>query len=334
MSPKVTAGMLLAAILLTGLLFQLANHLPWLKILNEQTSPHQIHLYRHATAEIITMPLEEYLVGVVAAEMPASFPLEALKAQAVAARTYTLRRIQLNPPHFTHPGANICDDTRYSQAWISKQQMKARWGPVDYQQYYYKIKRAVTATQAQVLTYNNELINAVYHASCGGITENSGQVWQIDKPYLQSRPCPYCADPRRVQSVSYSLEEISARLQTNLKALPAATGSNSQIIKIKEKTCTGRPRVILIGNKIMPATVFREKMSLRSTRFTYQLADQQIIFTTTGHGHGVGMCQYGAKGLAKQQKNYWQILSHYYPGTQLKKQVKSSHWLCFQNTGY
>ena len=296
MPNKVAAGIIpvaiLLVILLAVLLFQLVNHLPWLKTPNQQTPQQQIRLYRHVTTETITIPLEEYIVSVVAAEMPAAFPVEALKAQAVAARTYTVRRLQPgSASNHVYPGADICDDPRYSQAWISKQQMKERWGQAGYHQYYNKIKRAVDSTKGQVLTYNNELINAVYHASCGGgATENSGEVWQFDKPYLKSVSCPFCADPRRVQSVSYTLDEVSTRLQTDLKAIPAAAGS-SQIIKVKEQTGTGRPKVLLVGDRSMPATVFREKLSLRSTRFTYQLEDDKITFTTTGHGHGVGMCQ-------------------------------------------
>ncbi|MEG6617367.1 stage II sporulation protein D [Peptococcaceae bacterium 1198_IL3148] len=282
---------------------------------------HEIKIYHHASGQIETMPLEEYLIGVVAGEMPAEFPSEALKAQAVAARTYIAQRLLPggveNP---THPGADICDDHRHGQAWLSKEQMKERWGTANYLHYYPKIKWAVQATENQVLTYNKQLITPVYHASCGGQgTENSGDVWQTDLPYLKSVSCPYCADPQPIRTVSYPLDKVAQRLQVDLNAIPAMANGAQQPIKITAKTSTGRPKTITIGEKQIPATTFRELLALRSTQFSYEIKNNQITFTTQGYGHAVGLCQYGAKGLAQHDKTYRQILAHYYPGTKIAK---------------
>ncbi|WP_031514160.1 stage II sporulation protein D [Desulfofalx alkaliphila] len=269
----------------------------------------EIKLYRHQTGEIETLALEEYLLGVVAAEMPANFPTEALKAQAVAARTYAAQRLLPggveNP---AHPGADLCDDPRHGQAWISTEEMMARWGKLSYYQNYFKIKRAVDGTRNKVLVYNKELITAAYHASCGGgYTENSGDVWQVELPYLKSVPCPHCSDPHPVRTVTYPLNKVAERLQADLTALPT----------IAEQTSTGRPKTVNIAEKQIPATVFRELLNLRSTWFEYEIHENKITFTTTGHGHGIGMCQYGAKGMAENKKTHQEILSHYYPGTEL-----------------
>lgn len=282
---------------------------------------HDIKIYHHATGKIETMPLEEYIIGVVAGEMPAAFPSEALKAQAIAARTYMAQRLVAggieNP---THPGADICDDHRHGQAWLSKEEMKERWGTAGYLRYYPKIKLAVQATEGQVLTYNGQLITPVYHASCGGKgTENSGDVWQTDLPYLKSVNCPYCADPEPIRTVTYPLEKVAQRLQVDLNAIPAAANGDQQPIKITEQTQAGRPKTITIGDKQMSATTLREMLALRSTQFTYKIENNQITFITEGYGHAVGMCQYGAKGLAEHKKTYKEILAHYYPDTKIAK---------------
>ncbi|MBM7853727.1 stage II sporulation protein D [Desulfohalotomaculum tongense] len=315
--PLFILGLILVTVALAGL----AHRLPWLNTGGDvQINRRQVRLYHHASGKIEPLPLEEYLVGVVAAEMPASFPMEALKAQAVAARTYTAQRLVPGGiANRTIPGADVSDDHRQGQAWISKQEMKKRWG-IQYPHYYLKIKWAVKSTQNKVLTYNNQLANAVYHASCGGgATENSGEVWQVSLPYLKSVPCPYCADPRPVRSVTYPLDKVSARLQVDLKAVPVSAGGKKEIIKVTQTTTTGRPKTLQVGGREMKATALRDLLNLRSTLFTYKIEGNKITFTTRGYGHGVGMCQYGAKGMAEHQKTYQQILAHYYPGTELKE---------------
>lgn len=283
-----------------------------------------VRVYLHGADRIVKIPLEDYLVGVVAAEMPAEFPLEALKAQAVAARTYAVKRLGVggveNP---LHQGADLCDDHRHGQAWLSRADLKELWGTLQYYQYYYKVKQAVDETRGQVLTYQGQLIDPAYHASCGGRTENSEDVWKFEAPYLRSVPCPYDMDPEPVQTVSYSLEQLDQALGTNLAALPVSGKQNSPAeIKTTEKTATGRPKALLIGGCPLSAVAVRDLLGLRSTNFSWKAEGGEVAFTTTGHGHGVGLCQYGAKGMALHGYNYRTILGHYYSGVEIIETVK------------
>lgn len=278
-----------------------------------------VRLYVHQENKVRLLQLEDYLVGVVAAEMPAVFPPEALKAQAVAARTYVVKRMGAGgAANSLHPGADVCDDPTHGQAWLAREDLKKRWGAIDYYTYYYKIKKAVDETQGQVLTWNGALIDPAYHASCGGRTENSEDVWKYQSPYLRSVPCPYDADPNPVQTVTFSLAQVDQALGTSLSAVPAVSGSRaSREIIITEKTATGRPKNLSAGGRQFTAVTVRDLLGLHSTNFTYTRDGDSLTFTTTGHGHGVGMCQYGAKGMAEHGYNYRVILSHYYSGAEI-----------------
>lgn len=278
-----------------------------------------VRLYVHQENQVYQIPLEEYLVGVVAAEMPAGFPLEALRAQAVAARTYILRRLAQEAAGQLHPGADICDDCRHGQAWLSRQELWRRWGSRDFYRYYNKVKEAVDGTKGLVITYKGELIDPVYHASCGRkLTENSEDVWGSKEPYLRSVACPFDADPQPVQSNPVSLENVNQALGTGLGAVPVTGKARSgEGIRVLERTATGRPKTMLVGDKVMPAAAMRNLLDLRSTNFTWKMEGDTIIFTTTGYGHGVGLCQYGAKGMAEQGYDYLSILKHYYTGVEI-----------------
>lgn len=276
-----------------------------------------IRLYRHATGEVQILPLEEYVAGVVAAEMPALFPAEALKAQAVAARTYVLRRVYAggiaNNPH---PGADVCDDPRHSQAYLSRQELKRRWGLFHYYRYYYRIRRAVGDTAGLVIVYQGQLIDPVYHASCGGQTENAAEIWKFDVPYLKSVPCLYDANPHLVETHSFTFAELVQVLLP--EAVAAASGGNFEIVLAKT-TSTGRPKEVRVNGTLLPATVVRERLGLKSARFTWKVEGNRILFTTVGYGHGVGLCQYGAKGMAEHGYDFRAILKHYYSGAQIVK---------------
>jgi stage II sporulation protein D len=304
--------LLLVAALLLGLPY-LVNHARG----HEEV---MVRLFIRQENRIVELPLEEYLVGVVAAEMPAGFPAEALKAQAVAARTYTLRR--LSSPGAAgqlHSGADLCDDFQHGQAWLSRQELKNRWGAPDYYRYYYKVKKAVDDTKGLVITYRGELIDPVYHASCGGrATENAEDVWQTQEPYLRSVACPYDADPQPVQSKSVSLEIVDHALGTSLGAAPVSAGTKTRReIRVLERTATGRPKTVRVGDRSVPAAVLRKLLELRSTSFTWKIEGDSVVFTTTGYGHGVGLCQYGAKGMAEHGHDCLSILKHYYTGVEV-----------------
>ncbi len=280
-----------------------------------------VRLYLHQENRVVYMQLEDYLVGVVGAEMPAEFPLDALKAQAVAARTYVLKRINLNEKDVNnrlHAGVDVCDDQRHGQAWLSREDLKKRWGALRYYNYYYKIKKAVDETKGQVLTYQGELIEPSYHSSCGGRTEDAADVWKFQAPYLKSVPCPYDADPDPVQTASFSLEQVDQALGTSLSVV-AVSGQeiSTANIKLLEKTGAGRPKTLQIGNRQFSTVAVREQLGLRSTNFTWNIEGDTVTFTTTGYGHGVGLCQYGAKGMAGHGYDYRVILGHYYSGAEI-----------------
>ncbi|NLO89997.1 MAG: stage II sporulation protein D [Clostridia bacterium] len=279
----------------------------------------EIKVLHSKTKEIMTVPLEKYLVGVVAAEMPAEFPPEALKAQAVAARSYALKKMQDGLNGEGHPGVHVCTDHNHCQAWLSEEEMKKCWGKKA-PEYIKKITQAVLGTRGIVLTYENKLIEPVYHSTSSGRTENSEDVWQAKIPYLRSTASPWDKDsPKFRQEISMPLEEVDRKLGTSLSAVPAGTFSQSSPVQILEHTHTGRAKSVEIGGRVFSARELREKLSLPSTDFTCKIKGGEIIFITRGYGHGVGMSQYGAKGMAEEGYTYQEILKHYYTGVSLSR---------------
>ena len=278
----------------------------------------KVHLFHHDSGQTEEIDLNEYITGVVAAEMPATFPVEALKAQAVAARTYVLKRLMAGGViNSEHPGADICDDHRHAQAWISKEQMKERWGVIDYYRHYYKIRQAVDTTGNTVITHEGKMIDPVYHSACGGLTEDSGAVWKYSVPYLKSVNCPYENNPGLIQTVRFTLPQAQKALGIDLTAIPVSTGSSP--VETIEQTATGRVKTIRVADVDLPALLVRQRLGLRSTNFSCKIQDNDLVFTTVGYGHGVGMCQYGAKGFAEQGYSYEEILKHYYTGVEIEE---------------
>ncbi|WP_449241662.1 stage II sporulation protein D [Desulfoscipio gibsoniae] len=303
------------------LVLLLALGLPWVaqrmmepRVREEGTI---VRLYRHETDSVELISLEDYVTGVVAAEMPAVFPSEALKAQAVAARTYIVKRMVAGGlVNSCHEGADTCDDPSHAQGFLTREAMKERWGALKYYQYYYKIRMAVDDTEGEIITYQGRPIDPVFHASCGGHTENAEDVWKFDVPYLRGVDCPYETDPEPVRQVSIAKNQVEKALGIDLQSVSVAAGRD-QIIKVVESTATGRPKVLLINDRRISASEVRQKLGLRSTDFSWQFKDDQVIFETVGYGHGVGMCQYGARGLAEHGHDYKQIINHYYTGVQI-----------------
>jgi stage II sporulation protein D len=271
-----------------------------------------------ASHQTVSMSLDDYLIGVVAAEMPADFDIEALKAQAVAARTYTLLRIS-SSPDAQHPNAPLCTDPGHCQAWISVAAMRKEWGFLSFGANYQKIATAVRTTSGEVLAYQGNLIDPVYHSSCGGRgTENAAAVWGHAVPYLQAVVCHW-DPPQKQQTVAASLplKNVMADLRITDLTAPASRGAN--LIQIAEKTPSGRVKTVQIGTHMIDGPDFRKELGLRSTDFTVRMGDNEVTFLTRGYGHAVGMCQYGAQGLALQGHTYRQILTYYYRGVQIDK---------------
>ncbi|MCG0277877.1 MAG: stage II sporulation protein D [Thermanaeromonas sp.] len=289
-----------------------------------ETQERVVRLLDHTRGEVIALPLETYVAGVVAGEMPAEFEMEALKAQAVAARTYTLKKIEeaRAKPDPKHPQADLCTDPTHCQAWVPQGALRQRYGFWQGLRYERKILQAVDATQGLVLTYQGELIIPVYHSNSGGRTESAEAVWGYDIPYLRSVLSPWDREsPRFRNTVTFTLAELDQKLGVNLSAVPAAalTPPRGQAIKVEEYTPTGRVKTIRIGDKTFKGTELRQLLGLSSTDFTWQVEGDRITFISVGNGHGVGLSQYGANGMAKEGKNFLDILYHYYRGVKVEK---------------
>lgn len=275
-----------------------------------------VRLYLKEENKTITLALEEYIKGVVAGEMPAHFHPEALKAQAVAARTVAVRRLKrFGGTGYPGTAADLSNDVHDSQAWLSKKQLIAKWGLWGYYHNWSKIAAAVEATAGLVLTYNGELIDALYHSTSGPRTANPEEVWGAPVPYLKSVPCSFDQhSPRYRQEQVFTVEALLSALG-NGGEMPA-TGFS---LRILDRTASGRVNRVQIGEKVYRGVDLRSCLGLASTNFTVQRQEDKVIFTTIGYGHGVGLCQYGADGLAKEGKTFQEILHYYYRGVEIRK---------------
>lgn len=280
-----------------------------------------ISVYMHQNASIVKMPLEEYVKGVVAAEMPAAFELEALKAQAVAARTYAVKQMVMFGGSGLEgvPGADVSSDHKKSQAWLSEMELKSRWGPFAFERYWQKISQAVVETRGMILTFNGEPIHAVFHSTSGERTASAREVWNFDYPYLQSVACSWDKlSPRYTDSKEIALADLETKLGSEAGSVTAAQNSGSGAVQVLERTDSGRVGKARIGSKAYSGLELREKLDLRSTNFTLAVTADKLKINTIGYGHGVGLCQYGANGAAKEGKDYRQILTYYYTGVALR----------------
>lgn len=253
-----------------------------------------------SSRNVISIDLEEYLVGVVASEMPASFNIEALKAQAVAARTYALKKTSTGAPL----SATISD-----QVYKTNNQLKALWGN-SYNTYYNKVANAINSTKGKYLTYNGKYIDALYFSISNGKTEDPKFVWGSSYPYLKSVESP----DKNLKSTSYtttlSLNSFNQKLGTSVT-------DNSQI-NIIDRTSGDRINNIKIGNKTFTGVKVRSLLGLRSADFSINISGGTVTITTKGYGHGCGMSQYGANEMARQGKDYIYILNYYYSNVEIK----------------
>lgn len=261
--------------------------------------------------QVRNIPLEEYLIGVVAAEMPAEFDIEALKAQAVAARTYALKRMGENTAN-----TSDVDTTEKTQAWNSNRELYRRWGLVNYINYYRKIVKAVEETEGKIITYNGQKIDAVYHSSSGRKgTERATDVWGLGTNYLTNVPSGEATPLRFVKHQIFDVHTFYKLL--GFSKLPTQFKENDIIIL--ERTKGGRVKTLAIKDQIFPGTDVRAKLQLPSTDFEWKIRNMEIELIIYGKGHGVGMSQYGANDLAQAGQTYSQILAHFYPDTKIEK---------------
>lgn len=262
------------------------------------SSSFEISLYITETKEIRNIPIEEYIAQVIYAEMPASFEFEALKSQAIATRSYTYKKLETQ----NHDKTDLCTDVGHCQAWRSS----------DETENYKKVAQAVEETKDKVVTYNGEIINAVYHASSGGYTEDAINVWSGRADYLIS-----VESPNEDRIMSNYKTKLILKKKDFLNKL--GMNSNQKVkIQILSRTKGDRVKEININGKIFTGTEIREIFNLRSSNFEVSCQTDDIIFDVKGYGHGVGMSQWGAQAMALEGKNYEQIIKHYYPGVEIE----------------
>lgn len=266
-----------------------------------KSSVSEITIYR-SNGSVINLNMTDYLIGVVSSEMPASFNLEALKAQSVLARTYALKAKQT--------GKKLTD-TVSTQSYIDIDQMKNKWGN-SFNTYYNKIKNAVENTNGEYLSYNGNYIEALYHSTNNGKTESSLDVFGNYYPYLISVSSEYDKNASSyLRTINMPLDTISNKLGLSL--------NNNSVISILSYTDGGNIKEININGNNFSGKKVRELLGLRSADFDISISDNNANITTRGYGHGVGMSQYGANGMANAGYSYKDILSHYYPGATLTK---------------
>lgn len=285
---------------------------PLLREKPPQTTPEEetVTLYRHQSKTTEILPLEDYLWGVVAGEMPASYHQEALKAQAVASYTYLLYRKNNMAAHpnsdFGHAG-DICDDPAHCKAYLSPAEATAKWGEAWHSASFQRIADAVEAVKGQVVLYEGAPANTVFHAISGGKTEDAADVWGASIPYLRSVNSYWDEDAKGFSSsLTFSKSDFCQRI-----------GSENYTLGETTLTAGGSVAAQVIGDKTFTGRQLRTLFGLRSTRFTLTLEEDQAVFSVLGYGHQVGMSQNGACVLAENGYTYDQILSYYYTDTKV-----------------
>ena len=274
-----------------------------------------IKLLHKSTGEVEEVPIDTYLCNVVSAEMPADYELEALKAQAVVARTYTIYKAQ-NPKH---ENADICDDSTCCQAWVSKEKRFERWEEQKRESNWQKIVTAVKETAGKIVTYNGEPINAFFHANSGGTTELPVNVWGgAGLPYLQVVETAGEEGYTQYSSeVILNKEELIEKLKVKYTDIQIDF-NNDDDIKILDYTDGNRVKTVKFGNHELSGVETRTIFGLKSTNFEITKENENIKFSVKGYGHGVGMSQTGADTMAKQGSNYEDIIKHFYKDVEIK----------------
>ncbi len=298
-----------------GIPFLIVKSLSDYKRVDEKES---ISVYIKSEDKVCDMYVEQYIKEVTAAEMPAYFELEALKAQAVAARTYLTNRVRVykkTQPPAEHNGAMICTDSTHCKAWISEEKKKEQWGE-DYKKNWEKISNAVDSTKDLIITYNSQPISAVFHSTSSGTTENAKDVWGGDVGYLVSvKSEGDLKSPKFNSEAEFSLEEFKKIAQEKIEGINWENGLIDNITR----SDAGGIKTLSVGGVSVKGTDFRFMYGLRSTNIEIEVLENSIKMYVKGYGHGVGMSQYGANYLAQEGKTYEEILKTYYSGVEITK---------------
>ncbi|MDD3363939.1 MAG: stage II sporulation protein D [Syntrophomonas sp.] len=279
----------------------------YFQVEKEATLEPYIKLYLHEQGAIVGMDLEQYIKGVVTAEMPASFDIEALKAQAVCARTYAVKK--LIEEHSYPQGADLSDDINVCQAYapvlnFAKDDSNER-------ELAKRIDEAVESTRGEIMLFDSKPIDALYCSTCGGKTESAGAVWGKDISYLHAVKCDDCSKSSHYQNSHTINNEVINKL--------VGDKGDTLNIKILAQTPSGRLKSLSINGHQLDADTLRKGLNLPSSWIDFHPSVHTTVINTRGYGHGVGLCQYGANGMAQRGKNYHQILKKYYLGIDFYK---------------
>lgn len=290
----------------------------------------EVRVYLTKEKRLVSLPIEDYIEGVIASEMPIDFHLEALKAQAMAARTYIVNRLQqdavANLKQYGGKAAKLrahVTDTVQYQVYSTDEQLKKRWG-IQYETNKAKVHQAVTETKGKILVYKNKPIYAAFFSTSNGRTENAEEYFQSKVPYLKSVNSAWDkASPKYERKVTYTTAEIITKIEKYTKkqiTIPVFT--NEAGLQITKKTTGNRIASIRVGDVQLSGREMREALGLASSDFTWKKAGNKVTFTTYGFGHGVGMSQWGANIMAQYGKRAEEIVKHYYQGIRIM-QMKS-----------
>lgn len=274
--------------------------LPEVKETSEEVeSPFSVEVMRSASDDIEDVPLETYVARVVASEMPADFELEALKAQALAARTYIVNHILYQEDD---RDSDVSDTTEH-QVYQNDEELRAQMKD-EFHDKMAKIEEAVAATEGEIITYDDDIITPAYFSTSNGYTENAGDYWDDDIPYLRSVDSHWDKDsPKYLDQKVMTAEEVENALGVSVP--------NDDSFSITH-TDSGRVEAIELGDETLSGREVREALELRSSDFSVEQKNDHFIFKTKGFGHGIGMSQYGANGMAEEGKSYKDIITHYY----------------------
>ncbi len=265
-----------------------------------------VRVYKEKSKVIDEVPIEDYVIGVLAGEMPIEFSLEALKAQAVASRSYVMVQMERN----INKDYDVVD-TVMNQVYLDNERLTAVWKE-NYQENMNKIKTAVLETKGEYISYNGKVAEALFFSTSPGVTENSEEVYSNKVAYLRSVESRYDSiSPVYSTSTTFTKEEFYNKLGLDY--------SDNLNIEVTDKTSTGRVKKIKINNKEFSGSTVMSKLSLRSTFFELLKDSNKVVINTKGYGHGVGMSQYGAEGMAREGYSYQDILKHYYTDIEIKK---------------
>ena len=280
----------------------------------------KVKLYHKEEDKVEELDLEEYIMGVVASEVPASFNEEALKAQAIAARTFYMSKRNNPDKDSKNKGAEICDTTN-CQVYMSKEERMSKWSSSEAESNWNKIQKAVLDTKGQVLTYEDSVLEyPQFFATSSGKTEDAKDVFSINVPYLKSEESKgEEIAPKYKTTLEIPINEFVNKINAKYSTANVKKNDLAALIKIESYTGSGSVKEIKIGNKIIKGTEFRELFNLNSTNLKFDFEKDVVRINCTGYGHGVGMSQWGANVMAKNGSTYDEILKHYYSGVEIQE---------------